>query len=53
MLVGSILTISEQNITDIVGYAGTLVGDLMPLLIVIIGIAIGGYVIKVILNIRS
>lgn len=53
MLVSSILTISEQNIADIVGYAGTLVGDLMPLLIVIIGIAIGGYVIRVILNIRS
>lgn len=49
----TILTISEQNITDIVGYAGGLVGDLMPLLIVIIGISIGGFVITTILNIRS
>ncbi len=52
MLVGSILTITEQNMADIVGYAGTLVADVMPLLIVIIGIAIGGFVIKVILNIK-
>jgi len=49
----TIITFTEQNITDIVAYAGELVGDLMPLLIVIIGIAIGGYVLRVILNLRS
>jgi len=49
----SILTFEEADITGIVGYAGELVGDLMPLLIVIIGIAIGAYVIRVILNIRG
>lgn len=49
----TIITMTEQNITDIVGWAGDLIGDLMPLLVVIIGIAIGAYVIKVILNIRG
>lgn len=49
----SIITITEGNMTDIVAYAGELVGDVMPLLVVIIGIAIGGYVIRIILNIRS
>jgi hypothetical protein len=49
----TIISFSEQNITDVVGWAGSLVGDLMPLLVVIIGIAIGGYVIKVILHLRG
>lgn len=49
----NIITISPENITAIVGYAGELVGDLMPLLIVIIGIAIGGYVLRVILNLKN
>ena len=49
----TIITMTEQNITDIVGWAGSLVSDLMPLLIVIIGIAIGAFIIKVILNIRG
>lgn len=46
------ITFTESNITDIIGYAGELVGDLMPLLIVIIGIAIGGHVLRIILNLR-
>lgn len=46
------ITFTEGNITAIIGYAGELVGDLMPLLIVIIGIAIGGYVLRIILNLR-
>lgn len=49
----AIITFTEQNVAGIVGYAGELVGDLMPLLVVIIGIAIGGYVIKVILGLRG
>lgn len=46
----SIITLTDQNITDIVGWAGTIVGDLMPLLIVIIGIAIGAYIISVVIT---
>lgn len=49
----TILTITEANITAIVGWAGDLVSDLMPLLVVIIGIAIGAYIIRVILNLRG
>jgi len=49
----TIITMTEQNITDIVGWAGSLIGDLMPLLVVIIGISIGAFIIKVILNLRS
>jgi len=49
----TIITMTEQNITDIVGWAGSLIGDLMPLLVVIIGISIGAFVLKVILNMRG
>ena len=49
----TIFTLTQANMDEIIGYAGTLVGDVMPLLVVIIGIAIGGFVIKVILNIRN
>lgn len=49
----SILTITEQDITAIVGWAGTLIGDLMPLLVVIIGISIGAFIIKLIMNSRG
>lgn len=45
-----IITFTDANITAIVGWAGTLVGDLMPLLIVIFGISIGAYVIQVIVS---
>jgi len=44
---------TEQNITDIVGWAGVLIGDLMPLLVVIIGISIGAFIIKLIMNARG
>ncbi|GAH91391.1 unnamed protein product [marine sediment metagenome] len=46
----TIITITDANITAIVGWAGTLVADLMPLLIVIIGISIGAFVIRVIIG---
>lgn len=49
----TIITITEANITAIVGWAGSLIGDLMPLLVVIIGISIGAFILKVILNLRG
>ena len=52
-LLPTIIPLSDEDITAIVGWAGQLVGDLMPLLIVIIGIAIGAFIIKVILHIRD
>jgi len=47
------ITFSEANIASIVGWAGEIVSDVMPLLVVIIGIAIGAFIIKVVLNLRS
>lgn len=49
----TIITMTEQNITDMVGWATTLIGDLMPLLIVIIGISLGAFILKVILTLRG
>lgn len=50
----TIITITEENITAIVGWAGSLIGDLMPLLVVIIGISIGAYIIRaIIMNMRG
>ena len=49
----SIITFSASDTEAIVGWAGTLVGDVMPLLIVIFGITIGAYIIRVILNLKG
>ena len=49
----SIITLTATDTDAIVEWAGTLVGDLMPLLIIIFGITIGAYIIKVILNLKS
>lgn len=43
-------TIAAEDITAITGYAGSLVSDFMPLLVVFVGIAIGVYIIRVVLN---
>lgn len=49
----SIIPLTGENVSAIVGYAGTIISDLMPLLIVIIGIAIGVWIIKAILSLRG
>lgn len=46
----SIITITQDNVDDVLGYAGTLVGDLMPLIVVFLGIAIGAYLINVVIT---
>lgn len=45
MLLLSIINLSTNDINGIVGWAGTLVGDLMPLIIIVIGISIGIWVV--------
>jgi len=45
-----IVPITAEQVDDIVGWAGSLVSDLMPLLIVIFGIAIGAWIIQVIIS---
>lgn len=52
-LFSTIIEFSSSTVDSIVGWAGSIVGDLMPLLIVIIGIAIGAFIIKVILHLRD
>ena len=42
----SIITLATSDMTAILGYAGSLVSDLMPLLVVIIGIGIGMWIIS-------
>lgn len=51
-MLATFFTFEETDITAIVGHAGDLVADAMPLLVVIIGIIIGAYVIRVILSLR-
>jgi len=46
-------TISAGDITSIIGYAGNLVADFMPLLVVFVGIAIGVYIIRVVLHSKN
>lgn len=47
-MLGIFFTISPENVASIMTYAGNLVGDFMPLLVVIIGIIIGAYIIRII-----
>lgn len=42
----TIIPLETEDITAILAYAGTLVSDLMPLIIIIIGISIGMWVIS-------
>lgn len=49
-MLATFFTISEENITTILGYAGDLVGDAMPLLIIFLGIGIGLIILKVFFN---
>jgi len=46
-------TISEQNISDILGYAGDLIGDMMPLIVLILGLAIGVFVVRILFKLKD
>lgn len=48
-----IIEFSEANIESVVSWAGDLISGVMPLLVVIIGVSIGAYIIKVVLNLRN
>lgn len=52
-MLGTFFTITPDNITAIVANAGNLVGDFMPLLVVIIGILIGAFIIKIIFKLKD
>lgn len=44
------LTISPEDIASMVGYAADLVGNLMPVIVVILGVSIGLWVFNVIFH---
>lgn len=44
---------NSTHISDILGVVGDLVGDLMPLIVLILGITIGLWVIQIIVNLKS
>jgi len=46
----TILTITEANITDMLGYAGTLFTDLSLLIILVIGLPLGFWVIRKVIS---
>lgn len=48
MLFTTFFTITGDNIAGIVGYASDLVGNAMPLIVVILGIGVGIFIIRVI-----
>jgi hypothetical protein len=50
-MIGTFFSITSGNIASTTAYAGNLVGDFMPLLVVILGIIIGAFIIRVIANI--
>ncbi len=47
---GTFLTITDANISSTTGYVSALIGDLMPLLTVIIAVGIGLIIFSVIVN---
>lgn len=48
MMLGTFFTISSGDIASTTDYAGSLVADFMPLLVVLIGITIGVYIVRVV-----
>jgi hypothetical protein len=45
ILYGTFFTITQDNVSTSLAYAGNLVGDFLPLLLVIVGISIGVFVV--------
>lgn len=50
-LLGTFLTISADNVSSTIYYIKELIGDLMPLLLIIMGVGIGLIVFSVIVNV--
>lgn len=51
-MLGTFFTITQGDIASATGYAGSLVGDFMPLIVVIVGILLGVFIIRAILSLR-
>jgi len=50
MILGTFFTITSEDVASTTAYAGNLVSDLMPLLVVVLGILIGLFIVKVIVG---
>jgi len=46
----SIFTITEDNMTDLIGYVGQVFSDLSPIILLVIGVGLGLLVIGVIIR---
>lgn len=51
MIYGTFFDITPTDITAILGHTSGLIGDAMPLIVVIIGIGLGLLILRVIINI--
>lgn len=51
MLLGTFLTISSDNVSTTISYIKELIGDLMPLLLIVMAVGIGLIVFQVIVNV--
>jgi hypothetical protein len=52
-MLATFFVISPENIASIISYASDLVGNFMPLLVVVIGILIGAFIIRIILKLKD
>jgi len=50
LFLGTFLTISEENVSDMLGYIGDIVSDLMPLMLPIMAVGIGLIIVYAIIH---
>jgi len=53
MILGTFFTITSNDVASTTAYAGNIVSDLMPLLVVIIGVIIGLFIVRSILRLKD
>lgn len=52
-MLGTFFEITPGNVASATAYAGNIVGDFMPILVVIIGVMLGLFIIRQILRLRD
>lgn len=53
MILGTFFTITSENVASTTAYAGNIVSDLMPLLVVVLGVIIGLFIVRSIIRIKD
>mgnify|MGYP001270036895 CR=1 FL=1 len=51
MIFGTFFTISSENVSTTIGYVKDVIGDFMPLLVVIVAVGIGLIIFQVLVNV--